>query len=87
MSEQPSHAPSPAAQAELRDTHGRALEFLARLPRGQQEVLRLKFQSGLSYEEISRVTNRTVNTVGVLIHIALKTLRGQMQAEPGRKQT
>jgi RNA polymerase sigma-70 factor (ECF subfamily) len=49
--------------------------------------VRLKFQNGLSYEEISRVTNRTVNTVGVLIHIALKTLRDQMQAEPGRRQS
>ena len=74
-------APSPAAEAELRDIHERALHFVARLPRGQQEVLRLKFQNGLSYEEISRITHRTVNSVGVLIHVALKTVREQMQAE------
>lgn len=74
-------APNPARAAELRDTHQRALAILARLPRSQQEVVRLKFQNGLSYEEISRVTNRTVSNVGVLIHMAMKTLRAEMQTE------
>lgn len=81
MNEPVCPAPSPAHAAELRDTHQRALAILARLPRSQQEVVRLKFQHGLSYEEISRVTHRTVSNVGVLIHMAMKTLREQMQSE------
>ena len=78
----PSAAPSPACEAERRDTHRRVLEALALLPRNQQEVVRLKFQNGLSYEEISRVTQLTVTHVGFLIHTALKKLRLQMQQEP-----
>lgn len=74
--------PSPAAVAERRDTHGRVLAVLAGLPKNQQEVVRLKFQNGLSYEEISRVTDLTVSHVGFLIHTAIKTLRRRLQAEP-----
>ena len=49
------------------------------LPESQQEALRLKFQAGLSYAEIARVMEITVNHVGVLIHTALKTIREQMK--------
>ena len=47
----------------------------------QREVVRLKFQAGLSYAEISRVTGHSVSNVGFLLHTALKTLRRQMQRE------
>jgi RNA polymerase sigma factor (sigma-70 family) len=77
----PSPAPSPAHEAERRDTHGRVLRELAALPRNQQEVVRLKFQNGLSYEEISHVTQLTVTNVGFLIHTAIKTLRLRLRAE------
>jgi RNA polymerase sigma factor (sigma-70 family) len=50
------------------------------LPEPQQEALRLKFQGGLSYAEIARVMEITVNHVGVLIHTALKAIREQMNA-------
>ena len=52
-------------------------------PPVEREVLRLKFQNGLSYAEISRVTQLTVSNVGFLIHTAMKTLRAQMQKEEG----
>jgi RNA polymerase sigma factor (sigma-70 family) len=77
--------PDPAQAADLRETHGRALWHLARLPKGQQEVLRLKFQNDMSYEEIARITSRTVNNVGVLMHVGLKTLREAMLAEAGEE--
>ena len=67
--------PAPAAIAETRDTAGRLLRLLDSLPGNQQEVLRLKFQNGLSYREISRVTDLSVTNVGFLIHTALKSLR------------
>lgn len=81
MTDQSSPEPSPASAAEVSDSHGRVLRLLARLPKSQQEVVRLKFQNGLSYLEISRVTRRTISNVGVLLHMAIKTLRQQMQAE------
>lgn len=44
----------------------------------QQEVIRLKFQGGLSYQEIAEVMEITANHVGVLIHTALKTIREKL---------
>jgi RNA polymerase sigma-70 factor (ECF subfamily) len=38
----------------------------------------LKFQGGLSYREISRVTGLTVSHVGVLIHTGLKSIRTKL---------
>lgn len=51
------------------------LKIVATLPPRQQEVLQLKFQNDLSYEQIAAITRTTANSVGVLIHVALKTLR------------
>ncbi|SRR6266540_4171389 len=73
---------SPAAQAEQRDSASEVLRLLSRLPKNQQEVVRLKFQYGLSYREISRVTNLTIGNVGFLIHVAIKTIRQQLQTKP-----
>ena len=81
LESRPSVAPSPAHEAERRDTHSRVLRELATLPKNQQEVVRLKFQNGLSYEEISHVTQLTVTNVGFLIHTAIKTLRQRLQTE------
>jgi RNA polymerase sigma factor (sigma-70 family) len=42
----------------------------------QQEVLRLKFQGGLTYQEISEVTGYSVTNVGFILHQALRALQG-----------
>jgi len=71
-------SPAPSAITEREESAHEALVLLARLPENQQEVVRLKFQGGLSYREISRVTNLSVTNVGFLLHSALKTLRGKL---------
>ena len=76
-----SREPSPAAAAEQQENLSSVLRLLSTLPPNQREVIRLKFQSGLSYQEISRVTNLTVSNVGFLIHTAIKTLRHRLQSE------
>ncbi len=53
------------------------------LPETQREVVLLKFQNGLSYKEIARVTQHSVSNVGYLLHTAIKTLRKRVQATPG----
>jgi len=58
------------------------LKILSTLPANQQEVLRLKFQSDLSYAEISRITNLSVSNVGFLIHTGLKTIRERVHTQP-----
>jgi RNA polymerase sigma-70 factor (ECF subfamily) len=72
--------PPPGAALETRETLGRVLALLDRLPARQQEVIRLKFQNGLSYKEISGITSHSVSYVGVLIHEGMKTLRARLGA-------
>ena len=65
----------PPEQLEQTELAGHVLELVARLPDNQQEVLRLKFQQGLSYKEISSITGLSVTNVGFLVHTGLKRLR------------
>jgi RNA polymerase sigma-70 factor (ECF subfamily) len=71
--------PDPSMEAERQDTLGVALGLLRGLSGQQQEVVRLKFQAGLSYEEIARVTGLTSGHVGFILHTALKTLRQRLK--------
>jgi len=73
-----SHEPAPDYAAETHDDHQSVTRWLSTLPVNQQEVVRLKFQGGLSYKEISEVTNLTVTNVGFLLHTAIKSLRMRM---------
>ena len=76
----PSPDPSPPDVLERRDDAARALRLLEALPESQREVLRLKFQNGFSYREISRITGHSVTNVGYLMHAGMKTIRGRMLA-------
>ena len=67
--------PMPFERIEQREASGFLMKILATLPPRQQEVLQLKFQNDLSYQEISEITQLSVSNVGVMIHNALKTLR------------
>lgn len=67
--------PMPFERIQQTEATGFLMRILATLPPRQQEVLQLKFQNDLSYREIAEITKTTANSVGVLIHTALKTLR------------
>lgn len=67
--------PAPFAQLEQKEATGFLLRIVATLPLRQQEVIQLKFQNDLSYQEIAEITKLSVSNVGVLLHTALKTLR------------
>ena len=75
--------PSPATAAEQTETTSLVLQLIDSLPANQQEVVRLKFQNGLSYREISGITKLSVSNVGFLIHTAVKNLRRGMNAHQG----
>lgn len=79
MGQSPSRDMPPAQQAEQQDSASHVLQLLDALPANQQEVIRLKFQNGLSYKEISAVTGLSVSNVGFLIHRGIKSLRERMQ--------
>ena len=79
LAEQPSPQPGPARVLERRDDLQAVLKTMASLPSLQQEVLRLKFQAGLSYQEIAEVTGKSVSHVGVLLHEGLKSIRERVR--------
>lgn len=66
---------SPSDEAE----HGEETSILRRIvseltPR-EQELVRLKFEAGLSYKEIGETLRISVSNVGVQLHNAIQTLR------------
>ena len=67
--------PTPIEDLQNRETHAAVLQMLDHLPFNQQEVIRLKFQQGFSYKQISGITQLSVSNVGFLIHTGIKTLR------------
>lgn len=75
----PSPEPGPASVAERKDTARRMARLMTALPPNQQEVLRLKFEHGMSYQEISRITALSVSNVGYLLHVAIKTLGTKLE--------
>ena len=70
---------TPLAQTLRREATSRVLAGMQELPANQREVVRLKFQAGLSYREISGVTGLTVSNVGYLLHHAMKALRDSVE--------
>ncbi len=79
------HAASPTSPegdpqrvAERRDTADQADSLMDGLPARQQEVIRLKVEGGLSYQEISRLTGLSISNVGYLLHTGLKSIRTRL---------
>jgi RNA polymerase sigma factor (sigma-70 family) len=54
--------------------------LLASLPEREREIVRLKFEGGLSYRDIAAATGTSVSNVGYLLHHAIQNLRTQYQA-------
>ncbi len=77
-----SREPAQTTVLEHRESLDQVLQLVGTLPESQQEVVRLKFQSGLSYREIAAITGLSVTHVGVLIHTAIGRLRSQLNQQP-----
>jgi RNA polymerase sigma-70 factor (ECF subfamily) len=75
----PAEHESPTDAAERLDVYSRVTEALADLPPRQQEIVRLKFQHGLSYKEIGEVMNLSATNVGFILHTAIKGLRQKLK--------
>ncbi len=73
--ERASDDPSPDASVMADEDSVRLRELVSRLPQQQRELIKLKFESGLSYKEMAEVLKTSVSTVGVQLHGALQTLR------------
>jgi RNA polymerase sigma-70 factor (ECF subfamily) len=75
-------SPGPSALLHTKECLSRVESMLVDLPENQREVIRLKFQTGMSYREISAVTGLSVSNVGFLLHAAINTLRRKLKADP-----
>ena len=61
------------------------LKALHHLPDRQQEAIRLKFESGLSYAEIASVMETSAGNVGWILHTAIQGLRSRLVPEGGAR--
>lgn len=73
--------PRPGRALEDAETQATLLRLIDGLPTNQQEVVRLKFQNGFSYQEIARITELSIGNVGFLIHTAVARLRAGFAAQ------
>jgi RNA polymerase sigma-70 factor (ECF subfamily) len=76
-----SDEPSPPMHEIAAEDARRLRELVAALPRQQRELIKLKFEAGLSYKEMAEALRTSVSTVGVQLHDAIKTLRRQWPNE------
>lgn len=65
----------PDEQADQQELASQLTRYLDRLTANQREVIILKFQQGLSYQEIREITGLRTGNIGFLIHTGLKRLR------------
>lgn len=79
--------PAPAANPAGDDRIEQVLAAVRKLDLHEQQVVLLRLQEGLSYEDIARVTGRTTGNVGCILHHAVKKLGRLVKREtpvPGR---
>lgn len=69
------HGLQPDEQAEFDERLSQVMKLLDRLSENQREVILLKFQQGLSYQEIEKITGLSSGNIGFLIHSGLKRVR------------
>jgi RNA polymerase sigma-70 factor (ECF subfamily) len=80
IDKKPAEMQSPYDMIERSDSFSRAISLIEALPAKQKEIVYLKFQSNLSYKEISEVAEVSISNVGVILHTAMKTLRGSLHS-------
>jgi RNA polymerase sigma-70 factor (ECF subfamily) len=62
-------------QDQISDQLNKALKILTFK---EKEVIRLKFQEGFSYQQISQVTGHSLSYVGVLLHESLQKIKDEV---------
>jgi RNA polymerase sigma-70 factor (ECF subfamily) len=67
-----------ASGMEQAEQAGEIVRLIDALPANQQEVVRLKFQEGMSYKAIAAITGHSVSNVGYLLHTAVSALRAKV---------
>lgn len=74
---------SPDDHLEHGERDRRLAALVGELPEREKELVRLKFQVGLSYREIEQITGISQGNIGYFLHRAVKHLRQQWEREGG----
>jgi RNA polymerase sigma factor (sigma-70 family) len=74
----PQQADTPAELMGAADLKRRVVEALAELPEKRREAAMLRLDGGLSHAEIAEALGSTERSVRVMVHLALKDLRGKL---------
>ncbi len=75
FSQQISEDANPSESIEKKEKAAQLMGLVSRLKPNQREVIELKFQKGMSYQQISEKTGLTSSNVGFILHHAMKQLR------------
>lgn len=77
LDKESSSLPGPSEEMEQKELSGQLKHWIAALPDKQRDAVRLKFEAGLSYKEISETLKTSIGNVGTLIHHGVAALREQ----------
>lgn len=80
LDREPSAQAGPDEAMEDKEFRHALKRWIAQLPDKQRDAVRLKFEAGLSYKEISDTLQTSIGNVGTLIHLGVATLRQQWLA-------
>ncbi|WP_159434882.1 MULTISPECIES: RNA polymerase sigma factor [Rubritalea] len=75
FSREESSEPGPDTRIDQQERVNQVMQYLGQLSENQQQVIRMKYEQGLSYQEISEATGLTTGNVGFLLHKGLKKLK------------
>jgi RNA polymerase sigma-70 factor (ECF subfamily) len=78
----PDNAPTPSREAMARERVEALERVLARLPADYRQVIGLRYQDELSFEEIGKIMERSADAVRKLWWRALGRLRDELEAPP-----
>lgn len=76
---------SPDHQLARGEREERLVKMVAELPERERELVRLKFQVGLSYKEIEEITGISQGNIGYFLHRAVKELKDRWHREGGEE--
>lgn len=74
-------AGSPLTEAQKNDDARQLIALVDHLPSRERELLRLRYQGNLTYQQMSEVTGLSVSNVGYLLNQAINRLRTCVEAE------
>jgi RNA polymerase sigma-70 factor (ECF subfamily) len=78
--------PSPGELLEAERTRARIRDALAKMPEKRRQAALLRFDAGMSHQEIAVALETTVESARVLVHLARRDLSGLLAPDPSTEE-